>query len=87
LIALDEGGKSVSSQQFAALLSEHMNRSTSTLVFAIGGPYGWAPKIKDHARETISLSPLTYTSQMARLILIEQIYRAMRIIKGDPYHK
>ena len=87
LIALDENGTSVSSQGLADLFMAEFNQGSSTISFLIGGPYGISEKVKKTASHSISLSPLTFTAQFARLILTEQIYRAVSIINGMPYHK
>jgi 23S rRNA (pseudouridine1915-N3)-methyltransferase len=87
LIALDENGKSFTSTGFAAFLKDSMNRGISSFTFAVAGPDGWSPAVKERAGLRLSLSPMTFTSQMARLLLVEQLYRALCIIKGKPYHK
>jgi len=86
-IVLDERGKSLTSPELARLLQDEMTRGRSSFTFAIGGFHGWDPDILKRAHKVISLSSLTFTYQMTRLILIEQIYRAMTIIKGVPYHR
>lgn len=84
LIALDMQGKSLSSEEFSkALYSEWGSR----LSFAIGGATGLSPEILKHAKYRLSLSPLTFTHQMVRLILAEQLYRAIEIEEGSSYHK
>lgn len=87
LIALDERGKQLRSVEFADLLRGHMQSGTSKVLFAIGGPSGWDRSIESCAAMTMSLGPMTFTAQFARLLLIEQVYRAMTIIEGEPYHK
>lgn len=86
-IVLDERGKSLTSPDLARLLQDEMTRGRSSFTFAIGGFHGWDPDILKRAHKVISLSSLTFTYQMTRLILVEQIYRAMTIIKGVPYHR
>jgi 23S rRNA (pseudouridine1915-N3)-methyltransferase len=86
-IVLDEKGKSMSSPEFAHLFQTEMTRGRSSFIFAIGGFHGWAPEVLKRAHRVVSLSSLTFTYQMTRLILVEQIYRAMTIIKGVPYHR
>lgn len=86
LILLDEKGKLRDSEQFAAYLEKHQNQSAKNVIFLIGGAYGHHQKLKDRANDMISLSPLTFTHQMSRLILAEQLYRAFTIIKNEKYH-
>lgn len=83
LIALDIQGELLSSEAFSAKWIRFGARTT----FVIGGPEGLSSEIKKLARFRWSLSPLTFTNQMARLILIEQLYRAVEIERGSPYHK
>jgi 23S rRNA (pseudouridine1915-N3)-methyltransferase len=87
VIALDEHGKSLSSAQFAHQLARLANEGTQTVTFIIGGAGGLDPAIVKRARLTASLSALTFTYQFARLLLVEQLYRACTIQKGIPYHK
>ncbi len=83
LIALDLLGESLNSEAF----SEKWFRFGQRAVFIIGGPQGLSPEILQKAIWHWSLSPLTFTNQMARLIVVEQLYRALEIEKGSPYHK
>ena len=85
--ALDEQGKSFTSVAFSEHLQKLMNRGVSSIVFAIGGAYGWSENIRNRADLRLSLSPMTFTYQMTRLVLIEQLYRGLSIIAGTPYHK
>ena len=85
-VALDEKGKLFSSEDFADFLNRNMLNSTPELTFIIGGPYGLSSEIKDKANLKMSLTPMTLTHQMARLILLEQIYRGMTILRNEPYH-
>ncbi len=85
LILLDEHGKELRSIELAAWL-EKKQVSTNRLVLCIGGPYGFSKAVYDRADEMLSLSKMTFSHQMVRLILTEQIYRACTIIKGEPYH-
>jgi 23S rRNA (pseudouridine1915-N3)-methyltransferase len=87
VIALDEHGKSLTSEDFAKNLSRLADQGHTQLVFVLGGAGGLDPAVRARAALTVSLSPLTFTYQFARLLLIEQIYRACTIIKGVPYHK
>lgn len=86
LILLDERGKVFSSREFARFLEKNMVGGKKTLVFAIGGPYGFSGKIYNAATSKISLSKMTFSHQMVRLIFTEQLYRALTILKGEPYH-
>lgn len=85
IIALDESGENFTSNGLAQFLKKH--ELTKDILFILGGPEGLNPEIINKADYRLSLSPLTFTSQLARLILIEQIYRAYTIIKGVKYHK
>ena len=86
-IALDCGGQQFSSEAFASLLSELEHRSVQTVSFIIGGPLGLADEQLHRADRVLSLSEMTFTHDMARLILLEQIYRAYTIKAGTRYHK
>lgn len=86
LILLDENGKSFSSTSFADELQKKMNAGIKTLVFVIGGPYGFSEEVYRKASAKISLSAMTFSHQMVRLFIIEQIYRAFTILKNEPYH-
>lgn len=85
LILLDEHGKEYRSIEFAQQLQKKMS-SGRDLFFAIGGPYGFSTAVYERANGKISLSQMTFSHQMVRLFLIEQIYRAMTILRGEPYH-
>jgi 23S rRNA (pseudouridine1915-N3)-methyltransferase len=85
LVLLDEHGKELRSVELAAWL-EKKQVSTNRLMLCIGGPYGFSKAVYDRADEMLSLSKMTFSHQMVRLILTEQIYRACTIIKGEPYH-
>ncbi|WP_301873336.1 23S rRNA (pseudouridine(1915)-N(3))-methyltransferase RlmH [uncultured Dialister sp.] len=86
LILLDLKGKSVTSEGLADILRKRMVSGTSHFFFMIGGPYGNGENIRKRANLKISISAMTFTHQMARLILAEQVYRAMKIIRHEPYH-
>ncbi|MEW5802622.1 MAG: 23S rRNA (pseudouridine(1915)-N(3))-methyltransferase RlmH [bacterium] len=86
-ILLDVGGKELSSEQFAALIQEKMNQGCPEIDFLIGGHSGFPLPVKEVADLSISLSRCTFTHQMIRLLLLEQIYRAFTILQGHPYHK
>ena len=85
VVLLDEDGRMLRSVAFAQWLEQ--KRSTARrLVFVIGGPYGFSPAVYASANHLISLSMMTFSHQMVRLIFVEQVYRACTIIKGEPYH-
>jgi len=86
MVLLDEKGVSLSSERFAERLQKKMNAGVRNLVFVVGGPYGFSPAVYDAVPERLSLSALTLTHQMVRVLFIEQVYRAMTILKGEPYH-
>jgi 23S rRNA (pseudouridine1915-N3)-methyltransferase len=86
LILLDENGKEFNSEQFAKHIEKKMITGTRCTVFVVGGPYGFSDEVYKRCNEKISLSPMTFSHQMVRLIFTEQLYRAMTIIKGEPYH-
>lgn len=85
LVLLDEKGTEFRSIEMAAWLQKKQ-LSARRLVFVIGGPYGFSPEVYDRANEKLSLSRLTFSHQMVRLVFVEQLYRACTIIKGEPYH-
>ncbi len=87
VIALDIDGKSLSSEEFAGKLSSLMTYGSSRISFVIGGSLGLHGSIKDRADLRLSFSKMTFPHQLMRVILAEQIYRAFRIMKGQPYHK
>ena len=86
IVLLDEHGKEMRSLEFAEWMKRKMNTVNKRLVFVIGGPYGFSQKVYDVAHEKISMSKMTFSHQMIRLIFVEQIYRAMTILNGGPYH-
>lgn len=87
LVALDERGKGLSSEGLAGVIKKEMDTGTKDISFVVGGSLGLGGKIRERADLILSLSPMTFTHQMVRVILLEQIYRAFAIIKGEPYHK
>jgi 23S rRNA (pseudouridine1915-N3)-methyltransferase len=87
VVALDEKGKGLTSPQFASFFEEHMNSGRSDFAFVIGGAFGLSKEVRDRADMVLSLSDMTFPYQLCRLILVEQIYRAMSIVHGLPYHK
>ena len=86
LCVLDVGGKFMSSEKFAEKIAELNLRGVSNITFIIGGAYGLSDEVRNAADFLLSLSEMTFTHQMTRLILIEQIYRAFKINRGEPYH-
>lgn len=87
IVALDERGKSMTSRAFAELLRRERDAGTSTLAFAIGGPDGHGDALLGHAQSKLSLSAMTLPHALARAMLAEQIYRAVTILAGHPYHR
>lgn len=85
VVLLDEHGRELRSVDFARWL-ERKQQSARRLVFVIGGPYGFSPAVYQRADEQLSLSKMTFSHQMVRLVFTEQIYRACTIIRGEPYH-
>lgn len=86
IVLLDEHGKERRSIEFAQWLQKKMSAGLRRLVFVVGGPYGFAPSIHQLAAEEISLSQMTLSHQMIRLLFTEQMYRALTILNGEPYH-
>ncbi|PDP42874.1 Ribosomal RNA large subunit methyltransferase H [Tannerella forsythia] len=85
-VLLDEQGKEYTSMQFAAYLEKKIQIVSRRLVFVIGGPYGFSDEVYQMASERLSLSRMTFSHQMIRPIFVEQLYRAMTILRGEPYH-
>jgi 23S rRNA (pseudouridine1915-N3)-methyltransferase len=86
LVLLDEKGKSYTSEKFADFLQQKMNSGIKTLVFVIGGPYGFSDKVYGAAKQKVALSSMTFTHEMIRLLFAEQVYRAYAILNNLPYH-
>jgi len=86
LILLDERGEELTSPQLAAFLGNERDRGAGELVFAVGGAYGFADAFRARAAKTIALSRMTFTHQMVRIFLLEQIYRGFTILNNEPYH-
>lgn len=86
LILLDENGKTFSSVNFSQWIEKQMNLGNKRIIFVVGGPYGFSNDVYAKAKFKISLSEMTFSHQMIRLIFVEQLYRAFTIIKGEPYH-
>jgi 23S rRNA (pseudouridine1915-N3)-methyltransferase len=86
VVLLDEHGKEMRSIEMADWMKRKMNTINKRIVFIIGGPYGFSQKIYDIAHEKLSMSKMTFSHQMIRLIFVEQLYRSMTILNGEPYH-
>ena len=86
VVLLDEHGKEFRSVEFSKWVEQKMQTVNKRLVFVIGGPYGFSSDVYAKANEKISLSKMTFSHQMVRLIFVEQLYRAMTIMRGEPYH-
>ncbi len=86
LILLDENGKEFNSVGFSDFLQKKMNSGIKTLVFVIGGPYGFSEEVYQKAQGKVALSQMTFSHQMVRLFVIEQIYRGFTILNNEPYH-
>ena len=86
IVLLDEHGREFRSLEFASWMEKKMAAGLKRLVFVVGGPYGFSPRVHAAASEKISLSRMTFSHQMIRLIFAEQIYRAMTILNHEPYH-
>ncbi len=86
VVLLDEHGLELSSVDFAKFIEKRMISGQRDLCFVVGGPYGFADRVKGVAHSKLSLSKLTYSHQLVRVVFVEQLYRAFTIIKGEPYH-
>jgi 23S rRNA (pseudouridine1915-N3)-methyltransferase len=86
LVLMDGRGKELSSEQFAQFLGNYQERNSRPLVFAIGGADGFSERTRSAAQSTFSLGKMTLAHELARVVLLEQIYRAFTILKGHPYH-
>ena len=86
LVLLDEHGREFRSVEFAEFIEGRMSRSSRDLVFVIGGAYGFSGDVYSRADSKISLSKMTFSHQMVRTIFAEQLYRALTIMRGEPYH-
>lgn len=86
VVLLDEKGKEFSSRDFSVWVQKQLSTGKKRLIFVIGGPYGFSEEVYKKADFKISLSKMTFTHEMAKLFFTEQIYRAMTILKGEPYH-
>lgn len=86
VVLLDERGKELTSRELAVFIDRKMSSLPKNLLFVIGGPYGFSRAVYERANEMLSLSRMTFSHEMARLFMVEQIYRAMTILRGEPYH-
>lgn len=86
LVLLDDKGKEYTSMQFATYIEKKTHTVSKRLIFAIGGPYGFSEAVYQKANEKLTLSRMTFSHQMVRLIFVEQLYRAMTILNNEPYH-
>ena len=86
LVLLDEHGALFSSVDWARNLERKSAHLPKDCVFVIGGPYGFSPAVQARSNELLSLSPMTFSHQLVRVVFLEQLYRALTIIKGEPYH-
>ena len=86
VVLLDENGTNFSSVEFSNFMQQKFNQGGKGLVFVVGGAYGFSKEVYDTATSKISFSKMTFSHQMIRMIFFEQIYRAMTILKGEPYH-
>jgi 23S rRNA (pseudouridine1915-N3)-methyltransferase len=86
LVLMDSRGKTLSSEEFAKFLQDYQERNPLPLVFSIGGADGFSEAARAAAQQTISLGKMTLAHELARVVLLEQVYRAFTIIKGHPYH-
>lgn len=86
VVLLDENGKEYTSMQWANYFQSKMNSGIKTLCLIVGGPYGFSKEVYEKYNQKIALSKMTFSHQMIRLLLLEQCYRAMSILKNEPYH-
>ncbi|MCF0193803.1 MAG: 23S rRNA (pseudouridine(1915)-N(3))-methyltransferase RlmH, partial [Bacteroidaceae bacterium] len=86
IVLLDEHGKEFRSIELAQWMQTRMNSGCRRLVLVVGGAYGFSQEVYDRADALLSLSRLTFSHQMIRLLFVEQLYRAMTILRGEPYH-
>ncbi len=86
VVLLDNKGKQLDSPGFARYLEKKMVTVPKRLLFIVGGPYGFSRELYDRANEQISLSTMTFTHQMVRMVFVEQLYRALTILHNEPYH-
>lgn len=86
VVLLDERGKEFTSREFSQFIERKMNTVARTLWFVVGGPYGFSTEVYNRADDKMSLSKFTFPHELVRLFFVEQLYRAMTIMRGEPYH-
>lgn len=86
MILLDEKGKEYSSIEFASYIEKILSTGRKRIIFVVGGPYGFSKSVYERADSKLSLSKMTFNHEMVRLFFVEQVYRAMTILRGEPYH-
>lgn len=86
LVLMDESGLNFTSVKFSEWINQKVNEGIRTMVFAIGGAFGFSKEVYDRSNQKISLSKMTFSHQLVRVIFLEQLYRAQTILKGEPYH-
>ncbi len=86
LVLLDVNGSQFSSTNFASWLEQKINEGTRSMVFVIGGAFGFSKEVYERANQLLSLSKMTFSHQLVRVIFLEQLYRAQTILKSEPYH-
>ena len=86
LVLMDENGSDFSSVKFSEWINQKVNEGLRSIVFLIGGAFGFSKEVYDRSNQKISLSKMTFSHQLVRVIFLEQLYRAQTIIKGEPYH-
>jgi 23S rRNA (pseudouridine1915-N3)-methyltransferase len=86
VILLDERGREMTSREFSEYIDKAMSTVSKRLLFVVGGPYGFSKKVYERADGMLSLSKMTFSHEMIRLFFTEQVYRAMTILRGEPYH-
>lgn len=87
VVLLDERGKQYDSIEFSSFLQQRMNVATKSLTFIIGGAFGFSDEVYERANHKLSISKMTFSHQLIRVIFMEQLYRAFSIINNEPYHK
>lgn len=86
VILLDERGKELTSRGFSEMIDRRMASVSKNIIFVVGGPYGFSEEVYSRADSSLSLSKMTFSHEMVRLFFVEQLYRAMTILRGEPYH-
>lgn len=86
VLLLDERGREYTSRELSEMIRQKSNTLSGRLVFVVGGPYGFSDEVYDRANGKLSLSKMTFPHEVARMLIVEQLYRAMTILRGEPYH-